>query len=72
VSGAAPTSVKATLMGAVFLSLFVADFMVGRLGALYEPLGPTNFWLLHAGIAATGGVLATVLARPLNRALDIA
>jgi POT family proton-dependent oligopeptide transporter len=72
VSRAAPTSVKATLMGAVFLSLFVADFMVGRLGALYEPLGPTNFWLLHAGIAATGGVLATVLARPLNRALDIA
>ncbi len=72
VSRAAPPQVKATLMGAVFLSLFLADFLVGRLGALYEPLGPTNFWLLHAGIAAAGGVLATVLARPLKRALDIA
>jgi hypothetical protein len=59
------------MMGAVFLSLFLADFVIGRLGALYEPLGPTKFWLLHAAIAAMGGVLATVLARPLKRALDI-
>jgi len=71
VSRAAPPQVKATLMGAVFLSLFLADFVIGRLGALYEPLGPTKFWLLHAAIAAMGGVLATVLARPLKRALDI-
>ena len=71
VSRAAPPQVKATLMGAVFLSLFLADFVIGRLGALYEPLGPTAFWLLHAGIAAVGGLLVLALARPLKRALDI-
>ena len=38
--------------------------LFGWLGRFYEPLGPVNFWWLHAGIAATGGVLALVL-RPL-------
>jgi proton-dependent oligopeptide transporter, POT family len=62
----APISVRATLMGAVFLSLFIGDFIVGWLGGFYESMTPTAFWALHAGIAATGGVLAFVLKRPLK------
>ena len=70
VSRAAPPAIKATMMGVAFLSLFVSNMTLGRLGALYEPLGPTLFWALNAAIAATGAVLALVLARPLTRMLD--
>ena len=58
------------MMGVAFLSLFVSNMTLGRLGALYEPLGPTLFWALNATIAATGAVLALVLARPLTRMLE--
>jgi POT family proton-dependent oligopeptide transporter len=71
VSRAAPPKVKATLMGAVFLSLFVGNTLVGWLGGFYEKMTPTSFWLMHAAIAAAGGVLATVLARPLKRMLAV-
>lgn len=71
VSRAAPISVKATMMGAVFLSLFVANTLIGWLGGFYEHMTPTAFWAMHAGIAATGGVLALGLRRPLMGALEI-
>jgi len=71
VSRTAPPSVRATMMGAVFLSLFVGDFVVGWLGGFYESMSPAAFWALHAGIAATGGVLAFALKRPLKALLGI-
>ena len=71
VSRAAPTQIKATLMGAVFLTLFVSNTIIGRLGSLYEHMTPAAFWAMHAGIAAIGGVLAFGLRRPLKRALEI-
>ncbi|MGH8041046.1 MAG: peptide MFS transporter [Rudaea sp.] len=71
VSRAAPETVKATMMGAVFLSLFVANTLIGWLGGFYEHMTPAGFWAMHAGIAATGGVLAFGLRRPLKRALAI-
>ncbi|HEY4124781.1 MAG TPA: MFS transporter, partial [Rhizomicrobium sp.] len=67
VSRAAPPSVKATMMGFVFFSSFIASFLVGWIGTFYERMTPLHFWLLHAGIAATGGVLALILAKPLGR-----
>lgn len=69
VSRAAPPAIKATMMGVVFLSLFVSNIIVGRLGGFYEQLGPVRFWELHAAIAAAGALLALVLARPLARTL---
>jgi POT family proton-dependent oligopeptide transporter len=71
VSRAAPARVKATLMGAVFLTLFFSNTIIGRLGGLYEQMTPAAFWAMHAGIAAVGGVLAFGLRRPLKRALGI-
>lgn len=71
VSRTAPARVKATLMGAVFLTLFIGNTIIGRLGGLYEQMTPAAFWALHAAIAATGGVLAFGLRRPLKRALEI-
>ncbi len=71
VSRAAPASVKATMMGAVFLTLFVGNMIIGWLGGFYERMTPATFWAMHAGMAAIGGVLAFVLKRPLKRALAI-
>jgi POT family proton-dependent oligopeptide transporter len=70
VSRTAPASVNATMMGVCFLTLFVGNNVIGWLGSYYEPLGPLAFWLLHAGIGATGAVLAMLFARPLRRILD--
>jgi len=71
VSRTAPARIKATLMGAVFLSLFIGNTIIGWLGGLYEHLTPASFWAMHAAIAATGGLLAMALKRPLKRALGI-
>ncbi len=71
VSRAAPPTVKATLMGAVFLTLFAGNSIIGWLGGYYEQMTPAAFWAMHAGIAAIGGVLAVVLKRPLVRMLAI-
>jgi len=60
VSRTAPDKVKATLMGAIFLSLFVGNFIIGWIGGLYERVGPVTFWGIEAGISAIGGVLASV------------
>ncbi len=58
-------------MGAVFLSLFLANMIISWLGGFYESMTPTAFWAMHAGIASLGGVLAFVLRRPLMRASAI-
>ncbi|MEO7073191.1 MAG: hypothetical protein ABI300_09640, partial [Rhodanobacter sp.] len=71
VSRAAPASIKATMMGAVFLTLFVGNSIIGWLGSFYEHMTPAGFWAMHAGIAGFGGVLAFGLRGPLKRALEI-
>jgi proton-dependent oligopeptide transporter, POT family len=69
VSRAAPAGLKATLMGVVFLSLFVSNILVGWIGGFYEHMTPAMFWALHAGIAAVGGLLTILLNKPLSRRL---
>lgn len=69
VSRLAPPSLKATLMGCVFLTLSVSNFTIGNLGALYTTMTPAAFWSLEAAIAAAGGVLAFLLRKPLERLL---
>jgi POT family proton-dependent oligopeptide transporter len=70
VSREAPPRLKATLMGAVFLSLFVSNFVIGWLGSLFERMTPLQFWQMQSGIAATGGILIFALSRPLARVFD--
>jgi POT family proton-dependent oligopeptide transporter len=67
VSREAPPRVRATLMGTVFLSLALANVLLGWVGSLYGRMTPLQFWALEAGVAAVGGVLAMLLTRPLER-----
>jgi POT family proton-dependent oligopeptide transporter len=69
VSHAAPPRVRATLMGTAFLSLFLSNVTIGRIGGLFERMTALEFWALHAAIAAAGGVLALTLGRRLERVL---
>ena len=70
VSRAAPAKVNATLMGLAFMSLFVSNNLIGWIGGFYEKMRPSEFWAMHAAIAAGGGLLVVLFGRRLNRALQ--
>jgi len=70
VSRAAPPKMNATLMGDCFLTLFVANNLIGRIGAYYEKMTPVSFWALHACIGAAGGVVMLLSGRSLGRILE--
>jgi POT family proton-dependent oligopeptide transporter len=69
VSRAAPARMNATLMGLAFMSLFVANNLVGWLGGFYEKMSPAQFWAMHAAISAAGGLLVAVIGRRLGAML---
>jgi POT family proton-dependent oligopeptide transporter len=70
VSRASPAKVNATMMGIAYMSLFVSNNVIGWIGGFYERMSPVEFWALHAGIVATGGLLVLLLGRRLARGLD--
>jgi len=70
VSRAAPARINATMMGICFLTLFVANNLIGWVGTFYELLGPLTFWSMHAAIAATGGILILLFGPALRRKLE--
>jgi POT family proton-dependent oligopeptide transporter len=70
VSRAAPRKVNATMMGICFLTLFIANNLIGWIGTFYEQMSPLGFWLLHAGIAASGGLLVILFGPGLRRVLE--
>jgi POT family proton-dependent oligopeptide transporter len=70
VSRAAPPKINATMMGSVFLTLFVANNLIGRIGTYYEKMTPSAFWALHAAIGIAGGLLALLFGRTLGRILE--
>jgi POT family proton-dependent oligopeptide transporter len=70
VSRAAPAKINATMMGVSFLTLFVANNLIGRIGTYYEKMTPAAFWSLHAAIGAAGGLLMLLFGRAIGRALE--
>jgi proton-dependent oligopeptide transporter, POT family len=69
-SQAAPEKLRATLMGAAFLSLFVGSTMMGWVGSFYDQMSNAGFWTLDAAIGLAGAVLTLALAGPLSRRLE--
>lgn len=69
VSRAAPPKVNATMMGIVFMSLFISHLLIGWRGGFYDRISPIWFWAAHALIGAAGGLLVMVFGRRLRHAL---
>ena len=65
VSRVAPPGLNATMIGVAFMSLFIANSLIGWLGSFYERMSPIRFWTLHAAIGAAGGVMVTLVGRHL-------
>ncbi|MEN2284203.1 peptide MFS transporter [Algoriphagus sp. SE2] len=70
VSRGAPARFNSTMMGIIYISVFVANLAVGWLGGIYESMSPAEFWLMHAAIAAVGGVLILLFGKKLNAILS--
>jgi proton-dependent oligopeptide transporter, POT family len=52
----APKAINATVIGLYYLAFFLANTLVGWIGGYLEKWPTTNFWLLHAGLAAASGL----------------
>jgi POT family proton-dependent oligopeptide transporter len=68
---AAPAAVNSTMFGVYTLSIFLGSAVSGRLGALYERYSTSRFWLMHAAIVGTGGLLLLLLLPRLRRELPL-
>lgn len=62
----APPAMKAMMIGVYFLAIFFGGLISGRLGGLYDHWSATNFWLLHAVIVCTAGMLFPVFGKSLR------
>lgn len=71
VSSTAPPQVRSRMMGAAFLSPFVAHTLAGMIGANFDTMRPDTFWLMDAAIAIGGAVVILVLRKPLSSALAL-
>jgi len=50
----APTKLTATIVGIHYLSFFLANQIVGRVGAWYSTMDTVSFWLVHVASAVAG------------------
>ena len=70
--GAAPRAVTGAMIGIYTTSVFFGSLVSGRLGGLYERLTAAQFWTVHAGVVALGGVLLLLVGGRLSRELKAA
>ena len=66
----APKAINATVIGLYYLSFFAANTMVGKIGGFLEKWPTTNFWLLHAALAAGAGLCFVVFKLVVSRKLE--
>ena len=67
----APKAINATVIGLYYLSFFAANTMVGKIGGFLEKWPTTNFWLLHAALAAGAGLCFVVFKVLVSRKLEV-
>jgi POT family proton-dependent oligopeptide transporter len=51
----APKALNATIIGVYYLTFFLGNSLVGWIGGWLERMPVTQFWLMHAGLAAAAG-----------------
>ncbi|BBE34005.1 peptide MFS transporter [Sphingosinicella microcystinivorans] len=66
---AAPAQVNSTMMGILFLSVFLGNLLVGRLAGLWEILSHAHFFALHAALAFAAFLVMLVVMRPIGKLL---
>jgi POT family proton-dependent oligopeptide transporter len=59
------------MMGVAFLTLFLSNNIIGWIVRFYEHMSSAPFWVMHAAIAATGGLMILLLGGRLSRAPDV-
>ncbi len=69
IAAIAPGRLVGFWMGLFYLHGFFASLWVGFSGVFYERMAIGHFWLLHAGVAATGALLMLLIGVPLMRAV---
>lgn len=65
----APKSVNGTMFAMSSLAGALGFFLLGSLGRFYEPLGPSNYFLLTATLPVAGAVMLILFGRLLQRLL---
>jgi POT family proton-dependent oligopeptide transporter len=68
-SRTAPPALNATMIGVFYTLFFGTNLMVGWIGAQYDAMPHTAFWLLQAGLMALAALALLTFYRPLRRAL---
>ncbi|HEX8572469.1 MAG TPA: peptide MFS transporter [Allosphingosinicella sp.] len=53
----APRAINATVIGLYYLAFFAGNSMVGWIGGFLETMPASQFWLLHAALAAGSGAV---------------
>lgn len=59
----APPALSSTIIGIFYLHLFAGNNLVGWIGGFLDKMPATQFWLLHAGLCGTAGVIFLVAGR---------
>jgi POT family proton-dependent oligopeptide transporter len=59
----APPALSATIIGIYYLAFFAGNFLVGWIGGLFEKMPATHFWLLHAALCGTAGIIFLIAGR---------
>ncbi|MEY2550850.1 MAG: proton-dependent oligopeptide transporter, family [Verrucomicrobiota bacterium] len=67
----APKAINATIIGLYYLAFFAANTMVGWIGGFLEKWPTTNFWLLHAAMAAGAGLAFVLFKVLVSRRLEV-
>jgi proton-dependent oligopeptide transporter, POT family len=59
----APAALSSTIIGIYYLAFFAANNLVGTIGGLLEKMPATHFWLLHAALCGTAGIVFLLAGR---------
>ena len=59
----APAALSATIIGIFYLHLFAANNLVGWIGGFLEKMPAMHFWLLHAALCGTAGIIFLIAGR---------
>ena len=60
------------IVGLYYLHLWAGNTLVGWLGGLLDKMPASQFWLIHAGLVATAGVVFVVIRLIFGRFLHVA